>query len=72
MNREMIWIEQKRFAGWGCSQCAWVFNPSKELPGGSTLEKLMRSFELQRNREFALHACAVHPKPRRTENKDPE
>jgi hypothetical protein len=71
MSREMVWIEQKRFAGWGCSQCAWLFNPSDDLPGGSSLEGLMRSFELRRNQEFELHACTDHPKPRRTGSKEP-
>ncbi len=65
MSRKLIWIEQKRFEGWGCSECAWVFNPLQDLPAG-TLESLMRQFELQRDQEFALHTCAGHPKPTRT------
>jgi hypothetical protein len=27
-HRKLVWIEQQRFRGFGCSECAWVFNPS--------------------------------------------
>jgi len=50
MSRKLVWIEQRRFRGFGCSECAWVFNPSSAP-----------NFELQRDKEFALHACADHP-----------
>jgi hypothetical protein len=26
MSRKLIWIEQPRFQGFGCSECAWIFN----------------------------------------------
>jgi hypothetical protein len=50
MSRKLVWIEQQRFRGFGCSECAWVFNPSSAP-----------NFELQRDKEFALHDCADHP-----------
>ena len=50
MSRKLVWIEQQRFRGFGCSECAWVFNPSSAP-----------NFELQRDKEFALHVCADHP-----------
>jgi len=31
MNRKLVWIEQQRFRGFGCSECAWVFKPSGAL-----------------------------------------
>gem|GEM_PF-882729 len=50
MSRKLVWIEQQRFRGFGCSECAWVFNPSSAP-----------NFELQRDKEFTLHVCADHP-----------
>lgn len=54
----MVWLEH--FHSFGCSECAWVFNPSG--PPGGTLDEMMRNFELQRDKEFTLHVCADHPK----------
>jgi len=50
MSRKLVWIEQQRFRGFGCSECAWVFNPTSAP-----------NFELQRDKEFSLHVCADHP-----------
>ena len=61
--RELVWIEHDRFRGWGCSECAWVFN-SSGAPTGKSLAESKRNFELQRDREFALHVCADHPRTR--------
>jgi hypothetical protein len=71
MNRRMIWIEQQRFRGWGCSECAWVFNPSGPAPGASFGE-MMRNFELRRDREFTSHVCAHHARGKSTKSKDAE
>jgi hypothetical protein len=60
MQREMVWIDQPRFRGWG-SQCAWVFNPSGP-PIGKTFDAMMHNFESRRNEEFELHVCAKHPR----------
>ena len=49
-HRKLVWIEQQRFRGFGCSECAWVFNPTSAP-----------NFELQRDKEFTLHVCADHP-----------
>jgi len=59
--RELVWIEHDRFRGWGCSECAWVFNPSG-APTGKSLDESKRNFELQRDKEFKLHVCADHPR----------
>jgi hypothetical protein len=59
MSRELTWVEQERFTGWGCSDCAWVFKPSGAF-AGTSIEEMTRSFELQRDKEFTLHVCAHH------------
>jgi hypothetical protein len=66
MSRELVWIEQQRFRGWGCSECAWVFSPSGALTGKSFNESA-RNFELQRDKEFTLHVCAQSPKSQKPE-----
>jgi len=63
MSRRLVWIDEKRFRGFGCSECAWVFNPSGS-PAGNSFNEMMRNFELQRDREFSSHVCADHPSPR--------
>ena len=59
--RKRVWIEHDRFQGWGCSECAWVFN-SSGAPTGKSLAESKRNFELQRDKEFTLHVCAGHPR----------
>jgi hypothetical protein len=71
MSRKLVWIEQPRFRGWGCSECAWVFNPSGP-PTGKSFDEMMRNFELQRDREFTLHVCADHPRAKGTGGKNAE
>jgi hypothetical protein len=56
-------MEDESFAGWGCSECAWVFKPS-DAPGKS-FDEMIRTFELQRYKEFSLHVCADHRRPKR-------
>jgi hypothetical protein len=48
MNRKLVWIEQPRFRGFGCSECAWVFNASGS-PTGNSFDEMMRHFESQRD-----------------------
>jgi hypothetical protein len=60
-RRKLIWIEQKRFRGFGCSECGWRFKPSGATTGKS-FNEMMRNFELQRDQEFASHVCADSPK----------
>ena len=59
MSRKLVWIEQQRFRGFGCSECGWRFRSSEDITG--TFDEMMRSFELQRDKEFTLHVCADHP-----------
>jgi hypothetical protein len=71
MSRELIWIEQERFRGFGCSECGWRFKPSS-APTGASFDEMMRNFELERDREFTLHICAVHPRATSTRSKSAE
>ncbi len=57
--RKLVWIEEDRFRCWGCSECAWVFNPPG-APTGKSFNESVRNFELQRDKEFTSHVCADH------------
>ena len=59
MSRKLVWIELRRFRGFGCSECRWRFKPSG-APEGKSLNEIMRNFELQRDKEFESHVCADH------------
>ena len=65
MSRKLAWIEQKRFRGFGCSECTWRFKPTG-TPTGTSFDEMMRDFEVQRDKEFALHVCADHPRAKST------
>jgi hypothetical protein len=60
-RRTLIWIESSRFLGSGCSECAWVFSPSGP-PNGASLAEMMEKYEQRRDKEFAAHLCAEHPR----------
>ena len=60
-RRTLIWIEGSRFRGSGCSECAWVFSPSGP-PTGDSLAEMMEKYEQRRDKEFAAHVCAEHPR----------
>jgi hypothetical protein len=62
MSRKLAWIEQPHFRGFGCSECAWVFNPSGP-PSGKSFDEMMRNYESQRDKDFRLHLCADHLRP---------
>jgi hypothetical protein len=57
----MVWIEKDRFLGWGCSECAWVFQPSG-TPIGKSLDDMVQNYEQHRDKSFATHVCAEHPR----------
>jgi hypothetical protein len=64
MRRTLIWIDEQRFSGWGCSECACVFNPSGP-PTGESLDEMKQSYERQRDKDFAAHVCAGHPRTKK-------
>jgi hypothetical protein len=59
--RKLVWIERQNFQGFGCSECNWMFITSGALVGES-LDEMKRKYEAQRDKEFAAHACAKHPR----------
>jgi hypothetical protein len=65
-RRTLIWTEKSWFQSSGCSECAWVFTPSGP-PHGDSLAEMMEKYERRRDKEFAAHVCAEHP---RTKNAD--
>ena len=68
MGRDIVWVETQNFQGWACSACAWVFNPSG-APIGKSIEEMKRNYERQRDKEFASHACAAHPRAKSAKTK---
>ena len=61
MRRKLVWVERQNFQGWGCTECAWVFNPSGP-PVGKSLDEMKQNYEQRRDKEFASHVCAEHPR----------
>jgi hypothetical protein len=59
--RQMVWIKTARMMAWVCSECAWTFSPSGP-PRGSGLEEMKENYERQRDKEYASHVCAEHPR----------
>jgi hypothetical protein len=59
--RRLVWIDEISCRGFGCSECAWVFNPAGSVTGNS-FDEVMRNFEFQRDREFSSHVCEDHPR----------
>ena len=60
-RRKLVWAERANFEGWACAECAWVFNPAGPLVGG-TMDEMKMSYQTQRDKEFAVHVCAEHPR----------
>ena len=65
--RKLIWIGKPRFQGLGCSECAWVFNPSGP-PVGNSLDEMVETYKRLRDKEFAIHVCAEHPRPKKAKD----
>jgi hypothetical protein len=64
MPRSLIWIEKPCLKGCGCSECAWTFKPSRPLAGDSLYE-MKKIYERQRDKAFAIHVCAKHPRAKK-------
>ena len=63
--RMIMWIDEPYFQGFGCSECAWAFNPSGP-PVGNSLQEMKEDFARRRDNEFAAHVCAEHPTAKMT------
>jgi hypothetical protein len=64
-RREVIWIEDGYFSAWHCSECAWMFTASWP-PAGRSFGEMMENYERMRDKEFAIHVCAEHPRGTKT------
>ena len=62
-RRQMVWIKTPRMEAWTCFACGWAFRPSGP-PEGNSLDEMMRNYELQRDKEYASHVCAMCPRTR--------
>ena len=60
-SRKLAWVEGQKVAGWGCSNCAWVFHPS-DLPSGKSLDELTAHAQRQLDNDFDSHNCAEYPR----------
>ena len=60
-SRKLVWVEGQTFEGWGCSECAWLFDFSGSLSDKS-LDEMKRTFQVELSEEFSSHACAEHPR----------
>jgi hypothetical protein len=60
VGRELAWVETKGFLGWGCSECAWKFNP-EGVPAGATIAEMKQHYQRLRDDEFSQHRCADYP-----------
>jgi hypothetical protein len=54
---KLVWVERRGFAGWGCAECDWMFNPFCGPPVGESVEEMKENFQAQLSKEFLAHAC---------------
>ena len=64
MRRKLVLITERQFWGWSCSECAWVFKASG-TSSGKTLDEIKQNYEHQRDKDFAVHICAEHPRAKK-------
>ncbi len=64
MACKLVWMEAQNFQGFGCSECRWVSRPTGALVGVSR-DKMKRTYEADRNKEFAAHVCGKFPRANR-------
>jgi hypothetical protein len=62
--RKLIRVEEPHFHGCPCSECAWVFKPSGP-PVGRSIEEMIEIYKRLRDKEFAIHVCAEHPRAKK-------
>src|SRR5271155_400326 len=60
-RRTLVWVARQNFQGWACTECAWVFS-ALGPPVGNSLEEMKQNYEQRRDKEFAAHVCAQHPR----------
>ena len=57
----VIGLTEAIIAGFGYSECNWVFTLLGEVVGES-LDEMKRKYEAQRDRKFAARVCSKHPR----------
>ena len=62
MHRKLVWVDSHTFQGWACSECVWAFKPLGPVIDES-IDDMKMHYENQRDKEFASHVCADHPRP---------
>ena len=58
-SRKLLWVEGLTFAGWGCSECDWVFK-SAGWPDGRSFAEMKEKFQAQLSKQFDAHVCSQH------------
>jgi hypothetical protein len=53
MERNLVWLENRTFAAWGCSECNWLLTN----PGTDLSEKPATRVK----KDFNEHDCAMFP-----------
>jgi len=61
LSRNLVWVDEQKLGGWGCSSCAWVFYPS-DLPSSRSLEELTAYAQRKLEEDFASHKCSEYPR----------
>jgi len=64
MPRKLVWIENQKFEGFGCSECNWMLKPFG-TPVDESLDDMKQKYEDQCDKEFAAHVCVKHPRATR-------
>jgi hypothetical protein len=58
--RKIVWLEKRKSAAWGCSQCTWSFLPIP-IAVGNSFDLMAAHIQKQLETEFASHDCSQHP-----------
>jgi hypothetical protein len=65
MMRELIWLDEVGFSGWGCSECGWIFqNPAVigvDLPP-MTEQQAGEIYHQKALDTFNAHDCLSYPR----------
>ena len=59
--RHVVFVSDLNKSGWKCSDCEWVFQPSRSM-AGRTLAEIRQNFDRDLEEKFIEHVCAEHPK----------
>jgi uncharacterized protein YoaH (UPF0181 family) len=61
MDRALVWLDDKRFQGWACSQCDWNY----AMPPLLTGSEARSAYDRLATGKFQEHDCAKHPRQTR-------